>query len=251
MPGPASFPAFGSMGKILSNPAVTTGMNAVVPGSGVVAGLAGALLNSGGSNGNSGGSGNMLNTDVGGGTMLGIGALKNLQANRQQKQANAMFPATEDPEMRMLANDYRRRRRAFMTGTANYAEMANQRAMAKQGINAAFNAGGGATGLNRMQQILGQAMLGGKQAGMQGEMFYTQQYGDTINKLAQTRLEKALLRYNTAQAKAAQTKTDANRMTYGGLARVLGTGNPYSPNTGGVPSINVNTQEETQDESQA
>jgi hypothetical protein len=143
----------------------------------------------------------------------------------------------EDPEMRMLANDYRRRRRAFMTGTANYAEMANQRAMAKQGINAAFNAGGGATGLNRMQQMLGQAMLGGKQAGMQGEMFYTQQYGDTINKLAQTRLEKALLRYNTAQAKAAQTKTDANRMTYGGLARVLGTGNPYSPNTGTIPSM--------------
>ena len=186
--------------------------------------------------------GNVLNTDVAGLGMTGLGALKNLQANRQQKQANAMFPGTEDPELRMLANDYRRRKRAFQTGTANASERAFQAGLAKQGINAAFRAGGGTAGLNRMNQMLGQAMLAGQQGRQQGEMFYSQQYGDTINKLAQTRLEKALLRYNTANAEAKQNKTDANRMMYGGLARVLGTGNPYDVNTGSVPNYNTSSQ---------
>jgi hypothetical protein len=178
---------------------------------------------------------NMFNADTGGIASLGIGALKNLQANRQQKEANAMFPGGEDPELRMLAGDFRRRKRAFQTGTAMTAELANQRALAKQGINAAFRAGGGAAGLNRMGQLTGQAMLGNKQAGMQGEMFYADKYGETINRLAQTRLEKALLRYNQGQAEAKQTKTDANRFMYGGLARTLGTGNPYDASTGTVP----------------
>jgi len=77
---------------------------------------------------------------------------------------------------------------------------------------------------------------------MQGEMFYTQQYGDVTNKLVDTRLQKALLKYNQAQADAKQTKTDANRMTYGGLARVLGTGNPYDVNTGNVPGAGSGVQ---------
>lgn len=189
--------------------------------------------------------GTVANIETGGVAGLAMGAAKNLQANRQQRQANAMFPAVEDPELRMLAGDYRRRRRAFQTGTANYAEMANQRALAKQGINAAFQAGGNSAGLNRMNSMLGQAMLAGKGAGLQGEMAYTQAYGDVVNRLAQTRLEKALLKYNQAQANAAQTKTDANRMTYGGLARVLGTGNPYDVSTGTIADMSSPAQNYT------
>lgn len=180
---------------------------------------------------------NLLNLSPDSVGMTAMGAFKNLKANRMQKEANAMFPSMEDPELRMLANDYRRRKRAFQTGTANASERAYQAGLAKSGINAAFNAGGGTAGLNKMSQLLGQAMLAGQQGRQQGEMFYSQQYGDTVNKLAQTRLEKALLKYNTANADAKQTKTDANRMMYGGLARVLGTGNPYDASSGTVSNI--------------
>lgn len=235
--------------NIASNPIAGMALNTVAPGAGTAMNtVAGGLKAAGvGGEGNSGGGamGNALNASPAGMAMMGMGALKNLQANRQQKQANAMFPSLEDPELRMLAGDYRRRRRAFQTGTANAAEMANQRGLMKQGINASFNAGGGAAGLNRLNSALSNAMLAGKQANMQGEMFYTQQYGDTVNKLAQTRLEKALLRYNQGQADAKQTKTDANRMMYGGFARVLGTGNPYDASTGTVP--NMNQTEKQQD----
>lgn len=170
----------------------------------------------------------MLSNNPGYGLSMAGGALKNLQANIKQKQANAMFPSAEDPELRMIAQDYRRRKRAFQTGTAMSAELANQRALAKQGINATFRAGGGSAGLNRMQQILQQAMLGNKQAGMQGEMFYADKYGDVVNTLAQTRLQKALAKYSQAQADAKQLKTDANRMTNLGIMGLINPGQTAS-----------------------
>lgn len=170
-----------------------------------------------------------LSKDSAGMAALGMGAIKNLQANIQQKRANAMFPSNEDPELRMLANDFRRRKRAFQTGTAMSAELANQRALAKQGQNAAFRAGGGSAGLNRMQQILGQAMLGNKEAGMKGEMFYAEKFGDVTNTLAQTRLQKALAKYSQANATATTKQTDANRMTNLGVMRTMGLGPDGTP----------------------
>jgi hypothetical protein len=170
-----------------------------------------------------------INKDSAGMLSMGMGAVKNLQANIQQRKANAMFPSNEDPELRMLANDFRRRKRAFQTGTAMTAELANQRALAKQGQNAAFRAGGGSAGLNRMQQMLGQAMLGNKEAGLKGEMFYAEKFGDVTNTLAQTRLQKALAKYSQANATATQTKTDANRMTNLGLMRTMGLGPDGKP----------------------
>jgi len=170
---------------------------------------------------------------------LGLGAAKNVAANIKQKQANAMFPSAEDPELRMIAQDYRRRKRAFQTGTAMAGELANQRALAKQGINATFRAGGGAAGLNRMQQVLQQAMLGNKQAGMQGEMYYADKFGDVVNTLAQTRLQKSLAKYSQAQADAKQLKTDANRMTNLG---VMGLINPGSTANTPVDLAGITTQ---------
>jgi hypothetical protein len=227
MPGPSSFPAFsGSISKILSNPVIGAGLNSVVPGAGTAANAAGSMM--AGSNSGGGGFGSKLlgaiGSNPGYGLSLGMGAAKNLQANIQQKKANAMFPSAEDPELRMLATDFRRRKRAFQTGTAMTSELANQRALAKQGTNAAFNAGGGPAGLNRMQQLLSQAMLGNKQAGMQGEMFYAGKYGDVVNTLAQTRLQKAMAKYSQAQADAKQTKTSANRLTNLGLMGLMNTG---------------------------
>lgn len=230
MPGPSSFPAYGSMGKILAGDLTATGGGTTTPG---INNLSGSTTFGGG------GLKNFLNTAVNtAGTMmganpgyalsLGLGVAKNVAANIKQKQANAMFPSAEDPELRMIAQDYRRRKRAFQTGTAMSAELANQRALAKQGINATFRAGGGSAGLNRMQQILQQAMLGNKQAGMQGEMFYADKYGDVVNTLAQTRLQKALAKYSQAQADAKQLKTDANRMTNLGIMGLINPGQTAS-----------------------
>lgn len=234
MPGPSSFPAFGSMGKILAGDLTATGGGTTTPG---INNLSGSTTfgNGGGLKNFLSGAGNLLNTAVntagaamganpGYALSMGLGAVKNVAANIKQKQANAMFPSAEDPELRMLANDWRRRKRAFQTGTAMGAELANQRALAKQGVNATFRAGGGAAGLNRMQQLLGQAMLGNKQAGMQGEMFYADKYGDVVNTLAQTRLQKALAKYSQVQADAKQLKTDANRMTNLGIAGLINPG---------------------------
>ena len=247
---------------IASNPFAGLALNAFIPGAGTamntvaggakaagVGGGAGAGAGAGTGGGTPGGGGGLsgilsgINKDTAGMLALGMGAAKNLQANIQQRKANAMFPSNEDPELRMLANDFRRRKRAFQTGTAMTAELANQRALAKQGQNAAFRAGYGSAGLNRMQQVLGQAMLGNKEAGMKGEMFYAEKFGDVTNTLAQTRLQKALAKYSQANATATQTKTDANRMTNLGIMRTMGLGPDGTPLA--APTTTTTTAEET------
>jgi hypothetical protein len=256
----------GPFADIASNPFAGLALNAVVPGAGTVmntvaggAAAAGGGAAAGGaaadgtgifskllSSGLGKGISNLasgINKDSAGMLSMGMGAVKNLQANIQQRKANAMFPSNEDPELRMLANDFRRRKRAFQTGTAMTAELANQRALAKQGQNAAFRAGGGSAGLNRMQQMLGQAMLGNKEAGLKGEMFYAEKFGDVTNTLAQTRLQKALAKYSQANATATQTKTDANRMTNLGLMRTMGLGPDGKPLA--APTDTTTTVEET------
>lgn len=154
-------------------------------------------------------------------TSLGLGAIQKLVGFAKQKKANEAFPANEDPELRALATNFARRKRAFQTGTALNSQASNIQALNKQGINAAFNSGSGMAGINRIAQMTNQSMLGLNNQALQGEMAFGQQEGDTINRLVQTRLEKALLKYNQAQADAKQIQSTGNRNMMFGLAKTL------------------------------
>ena len=114
---------------IASNPFAGLALNAFIPGAGTAmntvaggakaAGVgggagAGAGAGTGGGTpggGTPGGGGGLsgilsgINKDTAGMLALGMGAAKNLQANIQQRKANAMFPSNEDPELRMLSED--------------------------------------------------------------------------------------------------------------------------------------------------
>lgn len=172
---------------------------------------------------------NGLNINAGSMAPMTLGVLQNIKALAAKKKAEGLFPSQEDPELRALATDFRRRKRAFQTGTALNSQQSNIQALNKQAINSAFNTGAGMAGINRLAQITNQAMTGLQDQALKGEMMYGQQEADVINRLAQTRLEKRLLQYNQAMADAAQMKTNANRNMNMGLMRALPI-NPTDPN---------------------
>lgn len=165
------------------------------------------------------------------------GLVQSVKAKRLQKKADAAFPEQEDPELRALLTNVARRKRAFQTGTALEGQMSNIRSLGRTGVNAAFRAGGGAAGLNRINQLIQQGMLGLQEASLKGEMFYAEKEQGLTEQIAQTKLEKQLLKYNQKQADAKQMKTSANRNLNMALAKTLKI-SPSDPSiTGSVPNM--------------
>lgn len=70
-----------------------------------------------------------------------LGAGQKIVGAVQRKQADALVPSVEDPMSRQYLNEIRRRRRATETGTANAADRAAMRQMAKSGLLKSMMAG--------------------------------------------------------------------------------------------------------------
>lgn len=185
-----------------------------------------------------GGAGGGKGGKMGGSNAL-LGALsvgKSIIGNIQQKKADAMIPAMEDPEQRALASYAARRKRAFQTGTAQAAQTNALQQNLKTGINNSFKVGGGAKGLNMMTQLFNQAQLGMSKDNLAGETQFAEMENQQKNHMAQRQLELGLLKYNTKQARAQQQKKEGKQITSLALAKAVGVGevNPYG--TGGATS---------------
>jgi hypothetical protein len=230
MPLPALLPLITTAGTVGANAGAAAGTNG--PGksgdilSSLMQGVSGALT------------GNPV------GALAGAkGLVQGIKSRRMQNSADGMFPEQEDPELRALLSTTARRKRAYQTGTALEPQMANMRALAKTGVNAAFRAGGGASGLNRINQILRDSMVGMSDAALKGEMFYAGEQRGLTENLAQTKLEKQLLKYNQQQAEAKSMKTASNRNFNLALAKTLNL--PESDPNGAYTVPNTNQGAET------
>ncbi len=166
-----------------------------------------------------------------------IGLAKTIKGKHMQKKADAMLPASEDPEVRRMQREFSRRKRAFQTGTAMASQRQALKEQAKQGMQASFKMGGGSRGLNMMSRMFNQGMQGLAAQGLQGEQAYAGMETDLVKRMAQRKLELGMQRHDIAQARAAQTLKEGKSASNLALARTIGlgdvdtsvlTGNPYS-----------------------
>ena len=170
---------------------------------------------------------------IGGGKATGLTAAlglgKSIAGKIQQKKADSMLPAAENPEERALASYAARRKRAFQTGTATASQRNALRDSMKTGVENSIKVGGGAKGLNMMTRMFNQAQLGLADTEMTGEKAFADMETQQKNRIAQRKLELGLLKYNTAQARAAQQVKEGKQMTSLSLAKAVGVGNinPY------------------------
>jgi hypothetical protein len=155
-------------------------------------------------------------------TSMGIGLAQLVSGKRQQKKADAMMPAMENPEERAMLNYVRRRKRAYQTGTASHTQGKQLAAMMKTGMEKSMASAGGAKGLNQMSKMYQQAMLGMNQQNLQGEQSYAAMEQKGVEKLADRRLQLGLLKYNTQQARAAEKIRGGRSNMMSGLASMMG-----------------------------
>jgi hypothetical protein len=159
-----------------------------------------------------------------------------------EKRADKLMPRMEDPEERALASYATRRKRAFQTGTAMQSQRNALLQAMKSGTEASFKVGGGAKGLNQMNRMFNEQMLGMQDASLAGEAEFARQEKDTKTRISQKKLELGLLKYNTEQARAAQMTKESRANSSAVLASLFGGAggvNPYG--TAGQDVTNTTT----------
>lgn len=174
---------------------------------GIVGGVAGSVIPG-------------VGTAIGAGIGKGIGGL--IGGGIDKKKADAMMPASENPEQRALQRRQARLNRAYKTGTADKGVRTSLGQMAKTGLANTMKYGGGASGVNAMNRMYSQALLGINEQGQKAAAEGAKAEGEMINTLAQRRLEVGMEGYDKAQAEAAQATTDARRNLGSSIARAGG-----------------------------
>jgi len=139
-------------------------------------------------------------------------------AGKKRQDANsAMAIQTEDPEERAMQRFFARRKRAYLTGTANNADRNALRQGFQGGITNAFKYGATTRGLNSLSQMYQQGLMGLNAQGQQGALQYGAQESATTNNMVQRRLELALLKASQKSAEASQQTTEDKQNTGVGL----------------------------------
>jgi hypothetical protein len=173
------------------------------------------------------------------GTAVGAGAgaiagavIGGVSSGTKKKNAVEAMDAiqAESLEERALQRFFARRKRAYMTGTANNLDRAALTSGLKTGINNAFKYGASTRGLNAISQMYQQGLMGLNQQGQQIAMQYGAQEAATINNMVQRRLELSLLKASQASAEAAQQTTEDKQNVGVGLMKGLDGLNQYNDN---------------------
>lgn len=133
-----------------------------------------------------------------------IGVGQTIAGLVKKKKADAMMPNAEDPEQRAMQRLISRQRRAYQTGTANNADRAALRQAMQSGLSNTFKYGAGSRGLNAMNQMYMQGLMGLNQANRNMAAQTINQEKQAIDDLAQRRLDIQMTKYDREQARAAQ-----------------------------------------------
>lgn len=166
----------------------------------------------------------------GGSTALALGAVQGIAGMIKRKKADSLMPAMEDPEQRAMQRYVSRRRRSFETGTANNMDRAALRQAMQSGISNSFKFGAGSRGLNAMNKMYTQGIMGINQQGVGTANALMAQESKMLDDIAQRKLDIQMNRHDIAQARAAQLTTSANANLGAGLAKVMNLN--YNPTTG-------------------
>jgi hypothetical protein len=188
--------------------------------------IAGSVIGGGGGKSGGGKSGggmlNGLKQKGGAGVGMIVGAGQMIAGQMKQKKADAMIPSDENVEQRALQRQFSRKKRAFETGTADQSQRTSLNQMMKSGVKESLKYGAGLKGLNAMNQIYSQGLNAIGESSKKDAFDYATKEGEMINTLAQRKLELGMERYDRAQARAAQLKTDGKRNFGSSVARLTG-----------------------------
>ncbi len=168
-----------------------------------------------------------LGTTIGGpgvGTAVGavggalIGGLSG--ANKKREATRAMNNLQyEDPEERAMQRFFSRRKRAYLTGTANNMDRSALRQGLQAGVQNAFKYGSPTRGISALNQIYQQGLMGLNAQGIQGANAYGQQESAIQSNMIQRRLELAMLKASQKSAESAQQTTEDKQNTGVGLMK--------------------------------
>lgn len=190
--------------------------------------------------GNKGGNaiGGLMGKLNGNGTnSLVIGGIQAIVGMRKKKKADAMLPSMEDTEQRAMKNYISRRRRAFETGTANTASRTALRQAMQSGISNSFKYGASTRGLNAMNQMYLNGLLGLNEQGINTTNQLIQQESQAVDNIAQRKLDLGMTKYDREQARAAQLMQQANQNMGVGLAKIMKL--DQNPTAGQSPAANA------------
>jgi len=143
-----------------------------------------------------------------------VGTIQTGKGRILREKAERQFPPAVDPAEQALADQLQRRRRAFQTGTATARQREALAGQFKTGTTAAFRAGANARGINRIQQLINQGLLGLGQQEQAGELQFTGLLQGLTSKIADRRLQLGLLRQAQLRGEAAEA-TRAGRQNLG------------------------------------
>lgn len=125
----------------------------------------------------------------------------------------------EDPEERAMQRFFARRKRAYLTGTANNLDRSALTQGIQTGVSNAFKFGSTTRGLNALSQMYQQGLMGIAQQGQQGALQYGAQENAVVNNMVQRRLELSLLKSRQLLAESAQQTTEDKQNTGVGLMK--------------------------------
>lgn len=174
---------------------------------------------------------------VGEGAALAIGIGQTVAGIVKKKKADAMIPAQEDPEQRAMLRYLARQKRAYSTGTANNADRSALRQALASGVSNSFKYGAGSRGLNAMNQMYLQGLMGINAQGIQGATSYTEQEARQLGDISQRKLDLNMNVYDREQARSAQTLQEGKQNLGASLMRNLSLSpNPFKLTIPNKPS---------------
>lgn len=234
-----------AIGKVLG--AVGGASGGAAGGAGASTGMMGggaggmvAKAGGGGGGGKKGGNaigGLMEKLNGNGASSLAIGGIQAIVGMRKKKKADAMLPSMEDTEQRAMKNYISRRRRAFETGTANTASRTALRQAMQSGVSNSFKYGASTRGLNAMNQMYLNGLLGLNEQGINTTNQLIQQESQAVDNIAQRKLDLGMTKYDREQARAAQLMQQANQNMGVGLAKIMKLN--QNPTAGQSPAANA------------
>ena len=150
-----------------------------------------------------------------------VGAGVGVYNASQKDKAKSLLPPLVDPQQQAMERYYARMRTAYQTGTAQTSQRADIQATTQQALKNAFKFGGASTDVASIKDIYLKGVLGLNQQGQQMEGMYADKQSQSINDIAQRKLDIQGALYDQAKVTA---ENDAKNLSANTNALLTGLG---------------------------
>lgn len=138
------------------------------------------------------------------GALIGavVGAGVGIYSASKKDKAKSLLPPLVDPEQQAMERYYARMRTAYQTGTAQAYQRADLQATTQEALRNAFKFGGASTNVAGIKDIYLKGVLGLNQQSQQMEGMYADKQSQSINDIAQRKLDIQGVMYDQAKVTA-------------------------------------------------